>query len=174
VPSNVLPEGSTGTRPVQPTAAPAPVAAPAPAAEPATPPHQQILAALTPIRGGRSGEHQLIVQLHPADLGPVSIVARFEQGTLSVVLASTSDAARDALHSSLPQLRNDLQQAGFSGVAVALDGGSGDPGRAGREPAANPLDLPNPQPDAPGTGPRQQTAAVGAPTMRMSALDRLL
>ena len=108
--------------------------------------HQQVFAALVPIRGGKSGEHQLTVQLHPAELGPVSIVARFENGELSVTLASGSDAAREALQSAMPQLRNDLQQAGFAGVALALDAG-GDPGRAGRQPAFQPAGLPTPQPD---------------------------
>ena len=148
-PSTLLLDGATPARPVQTTFAPAvAVAAPVAASEPATPVHQQVFAALVPIRGGKSGEHQLTVQLHPAELGPVSIVARFENGELSVTLASGSDAAREALQSALPQLRNDLQQAGFAGVALALDAG-GDPGRAGRQSAFQPAGLPNPQPDSP-------------------------
>ena len=100
-PSTVLLDGATPARPVQTTFAPAvAVAAPVAASEPATPVHQQVFAALVPIRGGKSGEHQLTVQLHPAELGPVSIVARFENGELSVTLASGSDAAREALQSA--------------------------------------------------------------------------
>jgi hypothetical protein len=135
--------------------------------------HQQVFAALVPIRGGKSGEHQLTVQLHPAELGPVSIVARFENGELSVTLASGSDAAREALQSALPQLRNDLQQAGFAGVALALDAG-GDPGRAGRQSAFQPAGRPNPQQDSPAPNRQPDASPIRSPYTRMSALDRLL
>jgi flagellar hook-length control protein FliK len=170
-PSPLLLDGATPARPVQTTFAPAAAAVvAAPANEPPTPAHQQVFAALVPLRGGKSGEHQLTVQLHPAELGPVSIVARFENGELSVTLASSSDAARDALHGAMPQLRNDLQQAGFAGVAIALDAG-GDPGRAGRQPAPTPAAPPTAQaaPNRPPDAPPIRSRYAGT-----SALDRLL
>ncbi|HZC53627.1 MAG TPA: flagellar hook-length control protein FliK, partial [Mycobacterium sp.] len=164
-------DGSIG---VQRTEQAPPTAAPVQAstAELATPPHEQVLAALAPIRGSKTGEHQLTVQLHPAELGPVSVVARFEHGELVVTLASSSDAARDALHSALPQRRDNLQQAGFAGVAVSLDAGGGS-GQAGREPAFQLPDAPAQPADSP-VATRQDAPATRSRTAHVSALDRLL
>lgn len=106
---------------VTPAAAP-PVVAPA-STPAAVPVHTQLSAVLSPLKGGKSGEHQLTVQLHPAELGAVTLVARMEHGGITVELTSGSDAARSALVSALPNLRQDLADAGFGSVNVNVGSG---------------------------------------------------
>jgi hypothetical protein len=147
---------------VQPTptiAVAAPVAA-TPAASPApAPTHVQVSGVLSTLRVSGDGTHRIVLALHPADLGPVNIVARLDRGELTVQLASASDAARAALHSAMPQLRHELQQAGFAGVNVSMstgdrsDGPGTGPGRtpvtpASRSPGAGLAPAPAPAPSA--------------------------
>jgi flagellar hook-length control protein FliK len=111
------------------TAQPAPIVTPAvatviaPNAPLALPTHQQIAGALNELKAGVDGTHRLVLALHPIDLGPVNIVARMDHGAITVQLASDNDAARAALRDSLPQLRHELEQAGFTGVGVSMDSG---------------------------------------------------
>jgi flagellar hook-length control protein FliK len=151
------------------------VATPPPFLRP-DPPHVQLQAALAPIQGAAPGEHRLTVALHPADLGPVNVVARMEHGALSVTLASTSDGAHDALQASLPQLRHDLERAGFGTVTVAMDSGSGNGG-----PGSDGYSRPGNQGRAPaGSGSGEPSGSFGPEsprsnrTSRDAALDRWL
>jgi flagellar hook-length control protein FliK len=99
--------------------------------------HQQVAGAIAALRTGGDGTHHIVLQLHPDDLGPVSIVARLNHGELTVSLTSGTDAARAALHEGMNQLRDDLRQAGFSTVAVSVDaGGAGDARRGSDETGA--------------------------------------
>jgi flagellar hook-length control protein FliK len=64
--------------------------------------------------------HRLTVHLHPDDLGPVSVVAEVRDGGVSVQLASGSAAGHEALHEALPQLRQELVDAGFTNCNLDL------------------------------------------------------
>jgi flagellar hook-length control protein FliK len=112
--------------PAAPLTAARPVAAPTAAASaPVEVPtaQQQVAGAIASLRTAADGTHHIVLQLHPEDLGPVNIVARLSHGDLSISLATTGDAARAALHDGVSQLRDDLHQAGFTGVAVSVDAG---------------------------------------------------
>jgi flagellar hook-length control protein FliK len=97
---------------------------------------------LAPLRLDADGIHRLTVHLHPADLGPVSLVAEIRDGTISLQLAGATDAGREALRSALPDLRRELTEAGFSDCDVDLrqDGGQG--GRPLRQPLGERGDRP--------------------------------
>ncbi|HKS99860.1 MAG TPA: flagellar hook-length control protein FliK [Rugosimonospora sp.] len=86
----------------------APTAAPAPAA-PAT----QLAARILPLRHEPDGIHQLTVHMHPADLGPVSLVAEVRNGAVRLQLTGGTEVAHHALREALPELRQQLSQAGL-------------------------------------------------------------
>jgi hypothetical protein len=146
-----------------------------------TPLARQVAAPLLALRAGGDGSHQLIVALHPAELGPVNVHVRIEGDLLSIQLASTSDAAHDALRDALPQLRSELQSAGLGGAALSLDlaaGGSpgsgafsdpqqaaGDPSRSSRAAPAGEF---NPAPT------RHRTSGDRIAGPSSSGLDRWL
>ena len=62
----------------------------------------------------RGGEHQVKMQLHPAELGPLSITLKVtEQGTQAHFLSSHAPV-RQALEQAIPQLREALAEQGIS------------------------------------------------------------
>jgi flagellar hook-length control protein FliK len=94
------------------------VAAPPAAGQPV--PHQ-LARPLLNLRASGDGIHQLTIALHPADLGPVNVHVRLVGDAMTIQLASTTEGARSALHEALPQLRQELQNAGMSSVDLSLD-----------------------------------------------------
>lgn len=106
---------------------------PTPAAMADTPVAHQVAGPVLALRAGGDGSHQLIVALHPAELGPVNLNVRITGELMTIQLASNSEIAHDTLRDALPQLRSELQAAGLGSVALSLDltsDGSTDPGRA--------------------------------------------
>ncbi len=147
----------------------------------------QVAAPVLALRARGDGSHQLIVALHPAELGPVNVHVRISGDAMTISLASTSETAHETLRDALPQLRAELQSAGLNSASLSLDltsGGagafadprqsdprqpdprqSGDPGRAANAgPAADQSPFP--------VRPRGSGARVGAPSS--SGLDRWL
>jgi flagellar hook-length control protein FliK len=100
-------------------------AAPAVAATPVTPaanqtpqanpgtPANQIAAVVAPLKLDADGIHRLSINLHPADLGPVNIIAELRNGDIHIQLSGATAAGREALQAALPDLRRELQDAGF-------------------------------------------------------------
>ncbi len=117
------------------TAAVAP-AAPA-AALPAAPMGSQLAGRILPLRDAGDGVHRLTAHVHPADLGPVQIVAELRAGAIHLHLSGASDAAREALRAALPDLRRELEEAGLSpgGLDVGLNGQSAGPDGRGQDTA---------------------------------------
>jgi flagellar hook-length control protein FliK len=137
------PAGDPSVSAVQAPAA-QPVAAGQPAALGSEPAHRhpatelplarQVAGPVLALRAGGDGSHQLIVALHPAELGPVNVHVRIEGNLMTIQLASASETAHDALRDALPQLRSELQSAGLSSASVSVDltsGGSGGLGGSG-------------------------------------------
>jgi flagellar hook-length control protein FliK len=75
---------------------------------------------IAPLRRDADGVHRLTVHLHPADLGPVSILAEIRDGAIQMTLAGTTETGRDTLRASLPELRRELEQAGFTGCSLDM------------------------------------------------------
>jgi flagellar hook-length control protein FliK len=99
-------------------------------AVPQPPVAAQVAVVLTPLRKGPDGVHRMTIQLSPGDLGPVSIVAEVRDGAIAVQLAGGSEAARAALQAALPDLRQDLRDAGFAQCSLDLHQ---DPDRPGNQ-----------------------------------------
>jgi flagellar hook-length control protein FliK len=128
----------------------------APAAAPASP-AAQLAVRILPLRHEPDGTHRLTVHLHPVDLGPVSLVAEVRDGAIRMQLTGATEMAHHALREALPELRQELAQAGFRDCSLDLRQqapGSGPgqqwtaPGR-GRHAADSPPEQPNtPEPPA--------------------------
>jgi flagellar hook-length control protein FliK len=73
-----------------------------------------------PLRLDADGIHRLTVHLHPADLGPVSLVAEIRDGTVSLQLSGSTEAGRESLRAALPDLRRELIESGFGKCDVDL------------------------------------------------------
>jgi flagellar hook-length control protein FliK len=97
----------TAPAPATPTAQPA--AAPMP--QGSVP--EQIVQVVAPLRSAGNGNYTLALQLHPADLGPVTVHVAVNDGVLSVQLVPDQSHGHDALTSSLSDLRNQLQAGGM-------------------------------------------------------------
>ena len=67
------------------------------------------------------------MHLHPADLGPVSVVAEIRDGSVFLQLTGSTEAGREALRDSLGELRQELSDAGFRNTSLDLRQG-GQPG----------------------------------------------
>ena len=109
----------------QPVAGPAP-AAPAQAPLPLPgPPATQLAMRIAPLLLDADGVHRLTVHLHPADLGPVQVVAEIRNGEINVQLSGATDAGNDALRNAMDDLRRELNQSGFSSTTLDLRQGPG-------------------------------------------------
>lgn len=92
---------------------------PAPSSPPASP-AQQIALHVTPLRRAPNGVHRMTVHLHPAELGPVSLVAEVRDTGIHLHLSGATEAGREALRAALGDLRRELQQAGFVNCSLDL------------------------------------------------------
>jgi flagellar hook-length control protein FliK len=88
------------------------------------PPATLIAMHIAPLRLTADGVHRLTINLHPADLGPVQVVAEIRGGEISVQLSGSTDAGNDALRNALDDLRRELQDAGFGNCSLDLRQGS--------------------------------------------------
>jgi flagellar hook-length control protein FliK len=115
------PAGPPATGPAGPVAdaVPAPPTAPIPHS-----PAAQLSMRIVPLRLDADGVHRLTVHLHPADLGPVQVVAEIHNGDISVQLSGATDAGNEALRASLDDLRRELDQSGFKNCSLDLGQGS--------------------------------------------------
>jgi flagellar hook-length control protein FliK len=91
----------------------------------------QVAVRITPLRLEADGIHRLTINLHPADLGPVQVVAEIRNGEINVQLTGSTDAGTAALRDSLDDLRQQLQDAGFGNTNLDLR--QGNPQDQGRQ-----------------------------------------
>jgi len=97
------------------TAAPVPVAT-------------QLAAHLSNFRGRADGSYETTLTLHPADLGKVSIRIEVLNGTVAIHAMGAQAATVDALRDAMPQLQQELSDAGLNliGSQVSQQSGQGD------------------------------------------------
>ena len=97
------------------TTAPAPVAT-------------QLAAHLSNFRGRADGSYETTLTLHPADLGKVSIRIEVLNGTVAIHAMGAQAATVDALRDAMPQLQQELSDAGLNliGSQVSQQSGQGD------------------------------------------------
>lgn len=89
-----------------------PTPAPLPSGDPLL--YAQLGRALGALRTAGQGRHELTVAVHPDDLGPVTVRARIEGGTVRIELFAPTDAGRDAVRSALADLRRTLAETGLT------------------------------------------------------------
>ena len=82
--------------------------------------HRQVSDALLGVRARGDGTHRMTLELHPADLGQVTVEVRIHAGAVSINLGSANDEARRSLSQALPQLRAELADAGLGGASVSV------------------------------------------------------
>ncbi|MGX7681059.1 flagellar hook-length control protein FliK [Jatrophihabitans sp. DSM 45814] len=99
---------------------------PYPTGTSALPMTQQLSAPVLEMRARGDGVHRLLLDLHPADLGQVTVELRLHGGDMSISIAGGNDAAREAIRSALPELRGDLAAVGLAGAGISLDSGTAD------------------------------------------------
>jgi flagellar hook-length control protein FliK len=122
------------------------------------PPAQQLAAEIVPLRD-KHGEHTLTVALHPADLGPVTVTARVHGTDIQLDLGSSTESGREAIRAALPELRRELERAGFTSTLLDTNAG----GSAGER--RTPWYLPQPGRDT-DSGPRTARTEPIATTTR--------
>ncbi|WP_020608212.1 flagellar hook-length control protein FliK [Actinokineospora enzanensis] len=120
--TTAAPALSTVDLTVRPQAVDAPGQAPAPQQSAPTQNAHRLATELTPLRG-HNGDHTITVHLHPVDLGPVVVTARISGGDIRLDLGSATAAGREAIRAALPELRAELESAGYSSCVLS-DGAS--------------------------------------------------
>jgi Meckel syndrome type 1 protein len=128
--------------PVQPTVATATVAQPVPqpaaqaAAQPAfqsaspqaphyaAPLQSQLAKPLFTLVGAPQGQHIMTLKVSPEDLGPLTVRAQIDAAGVRIELFAPGDAGREAVRGILPELRRELQGAGF-GASLDLSDHNG-------------------------------------------------
>jgi flagellar hook-length control protein FliK len=79
---------------------------------------------IAPLRLDPDGVHRLTVNLHPVDLGPVTVIAEIRNGEINVQLSGATDAGNDALRDAMADLKRDLEDSGFSNCTLDLRQGN--------------------------------------------------
>lgn len=158
--SDLTGEGDLGERRDAPAAAPVPgpaaaatnfppvqraesvVVPPAPTPAPATP-AAQVVRAVAPLRNLGDGNHNVVLELHPAELGAVRVELTLNAGIVHLGLQAEHAATGQLLRSALPELRSQLDAAGLVAGRLAVDSGQSGPGngqvpwRTGNDGARN-------------------------------------
>ncbi|TKR21928.1 flagellar hook-length control protein FliK, partial [Cellulomonas hominis] len=132
---------------------------------------------LPALRSAGTGQHVLTLHVDPEHFGPVKVVAHISADAVRVELVGATDAARDALKQSLPDLRRDLAATGLSSdVRLGADGaGTGAGDRAGAD-AAGRREGGRPDGTRPGSGaaPGAAAPAPTRPSAHAGGLDLLV
>jgi len=118
-----LPQAAQMTAPAQPLAMNTPQPQLPPPPQPPYPSGavaQQVIQVVAPLRSAKDGDYTLSLQLHPAELGAVTVRVEVQQGVLSVHLAADHAHGHEALSQSLADLRTQLQSSGVRTGDIAV------------------------------------------------------
>ena len=83
----------------------------------------QVASVVRPLRTAPDGSHRIALRLRPDDLGTVHLEVAMRDGRLSLHAVADSNAGRDVLSQSLPQLREALTDAGIETPEIGSDRG---------------------------------------------------
>ncbi|EXG80972.1 flagellar hook-length control protein FliK [Cryptosporangium arvum] len=106
----------------------------APDQAPPPPPAAQVAEQIIPLRTQGDGVHRIAMELRPDDLGTISVVAEIRNGQVHLHFGGANEMTRETLRAALPELRQQLEDAGFSGAA--FDFGDSPAGQQNRQFAA--------------------------------------
>lgn len=101
---------------------------------PEVPVTDQVAAHLSSFRTRADGTYETTVTLTPEELGQVSVRVQVSQGSVSIQALAVQGATADAMRDALPQLRQDLQDAGLDLADSQIDQGSRGDGRPEESP----------------------------------------
>lgn len=119
--TEAAPPASVSTPPTATTVDPTAAAEAAALAELEVPtPPQQIAEALRDVRRMADGSHRLSLQLYPEELGVVQLEVAVREGQLHLRAATELDSTRRLLNASLPELREQLADAGVSAGSLEV------------------------------------------------------
>ncbi len=85
-------------------------------------PQDQIVSVVAPLRTAADGTYTLSLQLHPADLGEITLHVQMHDGEMSVHIESAEAQTRDTLTAAIGQLRSAIAITGIK--AGDIDVGS--------------------------------------------------
>jgi flagellar hook-length control protein FliK len=126
----------------------------------------QLAMRIAPLRLDADGVHRLTVHLHPADLGPVQVVAEIRNGDINLQLTGSTDAGTEALRHSLDDLRRELTESGFRNTTLDLRQGNPQQDQARQQFASSTYGPPRrdtaPVPETPDTTPTVRPAQPGS------------
>jgi hypothetical protein len=86
-------------------------------------PVQQVVRAVVPLRRLADGTHNMVLELHPAELGAVRVELSLDRGVVHLGLHADLEGTGQLLRAALPELRSQLDAAGLVSGRVAVDGG---------------------------------------------------
>jgi flagellar hook-length control protein FliK len=103
----------------------------------------QIVERISELRHREDGDHELTLQLEPADLGRIELRVRLEGGVVHVHVGAHESSTTDVVRRALPQLRDALHDAGLTtgSLDVGTRGGGLDH-HLGRDDASDPSPRP--------------------------------
>ena len=126
-------------------------------AAPPTPLATQLSRPIFTLATGPSGEHTLVINVAPDNLGPVTVHAHVSADGIRVELFAPTDVGRDAIRAILPDLRKDLASSGMnSNLNLSSQNQPTDRGDGG---APRERFVPDSSPSRPRTSTTDQTAA---------------
>jgi flagellar hook-length control protein FliK len=96
------------------------------AARPATP-VEQVVKAVAPLRRLADGTHNVVLELHPAELGAVRVELSLDRGIVHLGLRADVEGTGHLLRAALPELRSQLDAAGLTSGRVSVDAGQAGP-----------------------------------------------
>lgn len=178
--TTIDPENRTATEsleaPLAPTPETKPIAPPKDLRTPAEPAivrvvQEQLRGPIARMVSDVNGNTLIKVRLHPEELGQVTVKATFHSTGVRIELIPISDAARDTVKATLPELRRDLLAHGSdASLSMGEEETSPQGGRGSRHEQAPPRTSPSEQP-APRNAPQRKapTASVEA---TLGHLDR--
>ncbi|NKY11416.1 flagellar hook-length control protein FliK, partial [Cellulomonas hominis] len=132
---------------------------------------------LPALRSLGGGSHVLTLRVDPEHFGPVKVVAHITPDAVRVELVGATDAARDALRQSLPDLRRDLAATGLSSdVSLGADDAAGSAGGQARGdlPGAARATAPGSATAGPGAGTAATDPSAARPSTAAGGLDLLV
>jgi flagellar hook-length control protein FliK len=135
------------------------------------------------LRGLGNGEHVMSIAVDPEHFGPVRVIAHITPDAVRIELLGGTDQSREALRTSLADLRRDLAGSGLHAelslgrdAQTGNDGWRGSAGTQGDGLGAG-AGRRSPRGDADSAGPARRPAAVPDPTRsatRPGVLDLLV
>jgi flagellar hook-length control protein FliK len=84
---------------------------------------EQVVRAVAPLRRLADGTHNVVLELHPAELGAVRVELSLDRGVVHLGLRAEVEGTSQLLRDALPELRSQLDAAGLTSGRVSVDGG---------------------------------------------------